>query len=358
MKICLYCTKDETAVNFTSQEHVFPAGIGGMFQFPVGTVCDKCNTEVFSPLELDFIRNSIISLPRQFYGPGKRGSLNPSEATSSFVHLMAFDDESGERALGVIRVGVPYHIPQFRILGPETVSIVLDPRQGDIDDQMNSFLRVMRAFNMDYYKFVHLTDELLDEDELYFGYWDKKYFLCAKDKDSISKVLKYLEKLQIGELFETTDRILKKEIVESRQKFGFNIKAFERITAKIAFNGLCYLTSLEFCHQTGYDEIREFIRYGGEGNHVILLNDNQPSLDSLPGVTFPKHSHKLFIFSGKSEGQIALINFYDSFNLVIRLSKQMIPENSFTGIICDWSNRKDYILSDYLRTLNNSAERF
>ncbi|TGL17922.1 hypothetical protein EHQ46_15815 [Leptospira yanagawae] len=354
---CLYCTKDDKEVTFSSQEHIFPAGIGGMFQFPVGTVCDKCNTEVFSPLELDFIRNSIISLPRQFYGPGKRGSLNPSEATSSFVHLMAFDDASGEKALGVIRIGVPFQIPQFRILGPETVSIFLDPRHGDIDDQISSFLHVMRAFNKDC-KFVYLTDELLNEDELYFGFWDKKYYLCAKDRESISKVLEYLEKLRIGELYETTDRILKKEIVESRQKLAFNIKAFERISAKIVFNGLCYLTSREFCHQSGYDEIREFIRYGGEGNHVILLNENQPSLDPLPGVSFPKHSHRLFIFTAKSEGQIALLNFYDSFKLAIRLSKQMIPGNSFTGIICDWTNRQDYILSDYLATLSNCAESF
>jgi hypothetical protein len=188
MNKCLYCDATEPTVTFTSQEHVFPAGLGGIFQLPVGTVCDKCNTEIFSPLELDFMRNSFIGLPRQFYGPGKRGSLNPNDATSSLVHLMAFTDDSDEKSLGVMQTGIPFQIPQFRFLGPDTVAVVLDPRHGNVDTQLADFSKAMRGFT-DSSKYVHLTDELLQEDEIYFGFWENKYYLCARERSSVSVVL-------------------------------------------------------------------------------------------------------------------------------------------------------------------------
>jgi hypothetical protein len=43
---------------------------------------------MFSTMELAFMRSSLIALPRQFYGPGKRGKLNPKNATKSSVSLM------------------------------------------------------------------------------------------------------------------------------------------------------------------------------------------------------------------------------------------------------------------------------
>lgn len=348
MNKCLYCGKDETEVNFTSQEHVFPAGIGGMFELPIGIVCDSCNTQNFSRLEVDFMRNSIISLPRQFYGPGTRGSLNPKLATSSSVHLMTDDGVSEGRSLGVIRKGEPFIIPQFLFSGFDNVSIKLDPRFGNVDENIKVFLDAMRVFTSES-KFVFLTDELVEENEFYFGFWENKYYLCAQNRDSIFKVLEYLGKLRIGKFTETTERVYKKTNVQSRQKFGFNFHYFNRVTAKIAFNTLCYLTSSEYCLQPKFDAIRKFILDGGEDKFVTLLNKEA----NLPfGDFFPKLSHRVIIFAAKEE-YIARINFYDIYDLIARLSAVGASANYFNGIICDWMNRQDYVFSDYQAIVNS-----
>lgn len=353
---CLYCRKDDKEVNFTSKEHVFPAGIGGIFQLPVGVVCDKCNTEYFSPLESDFIRNSPIAIARQFLGPGKRGSLNPSYVTSSSVHLMAKNDESGERLLGVISKGVPFQIPQFRFLGPENYTIFLDPRHGDVESQMVSFNGVMREFNKEK-KFVHLSDNLLEENEFYFGFWKKKYYLCSRNRESISSVLELLEQLKIGNIYEKTERIYTKEIVESRQEFGFNVKAFERVCAKIAFNGLCYLKSQEYCLNPKFDAIRDFVLNGGNNKFVILMNREQSeSLNTNLRDAFPQHSHRLHLFLIRNEGYHAHLNLYSSFNLVIRLTKGIAQEDSSIGIVCDWPNRHDITFTEYWHKLSKINE--
>lgn len=349
LKKCLYCDETELNITFTSQEHVFPAGLGGIFQLPVGIVCDKCNTEVFSRLELDFIRNSIIGLPRQFYGPGKRGSLNPDDASSSLVHLMAFADDSNEKALGVMRTGIPFQIPQFRFLGSETVAIVLDPRYGGVDDQLADFSKAMRSFTGKS-KFVYLTDELLQEDEMYFGFWEDKYYLCAMERRSVSSVLEYLDLVRKGELVEITERNYKKTQVQSRQRFGFNTRAFERVSAKIAFNALCFLNSSDFCRRPQFDSIRRFIANGGQNTFVSLLDASHELLNIHLNVAFPLLSHRVFFFPANEQGHLALLNFYGKFNIVIRLATKPTPKGSFVGIICDWRNRKDYVLNDYMKS--------
>ncbi|TGL75365.1 HNH endonuclease [Leptospira levettii] len=341
---CLYCGKDDREVTFTSQEHVFPAGIGGIFQLPKGTVCDNCNTRNFSDHERDFMRNSIISLPRQFYGPGKRGSLNPNKATSSLVHLMAHTDESEERSLGFIQIGKPFQIPQFRFLGIESVNLIIAPSHGDVDNQIEDFLKVMREFTSES-KFVFLTDELIEKDEAYFGFWENKYYLCSQTPSSISSVLEFLDNLRKRKFYETTQREYKIAQVESRQKFGFNINSFERVSAKIAFNGLRYLTSLEYCLQPNFQEIRNYILYGGDCKFVTIESESD---HFRINEFFPMLSHRLLIFSAKEEGIIAYLNFYSSFKLIIRMSTEYSSENFFNGIICDWRNRQDMIYADYL----------
>lgn len=76
MNKCIYLKKTEPEVTFKSGEHIIPAGIGGIVKLDNGMVSDEFNTKIFSSIELDFMRNSIIALPRQFYGPGKRGALS------------------------------------------------------------------------------------------------------------------------------------------------------------------------------------------------------------------------------------------------------------------------------------------
>lgn len=76
---CIYNEKEEDQATFEKREHVFPAGIGGINMLNQGDVSDEIN-EFFSKLELQFMRESIIQIPRMFLGPGKRGSLNKKKS--------------------------------------------------------------------------------------------------------------------------------------------------------------------------------------------------------------------------------------------------------------------------------------
>lgn len=93
-KKCIYCTRSGPF----SDEHVFPAGMGGDDNdfLLVDLVCAECNTKVFSPLELSLMRRSPTGLGRKFLQSktrekGKKATKPTIETKSHFII-----DESGE----------------------------------------------------------------------------------------------------------------------------------------------------------------------------------------------------------------------------------------------------------------------
>ena len=83
--MCIYYGTRED-LTYKKQEHIFPTVIGGIQKLNQGVVSDQAN-ELFSPLELKLMRNSIISVARTLKGSGKRGSLSPRKATKSRVTI-------------------------------------------------------------------------------------------------------------------------------------------------------------------------------------------------------------------------------------------------------------------------------
>ena len=112
MNTCIYSKKTEPDVHFKKQEHIFPASLGGLSKLPKGYVSDEINEKFSSELEIEFMREGIISIPRQFMGPGTRGNIsNIKKATQSKVHLMK--DDGNRYALGYVVLGKPIHIKQI-----------------------------------------------------------------------------------------------------------------------------------------------------------------------------------------------------------------------------------------------------
>ena len=69
--MCIYL-KTSPTLTYKSQEHIFPAGIGGTSKLPKGYVSDQANA-YFSRLEAAFMRGSFVSLVRRFEKIGHRG---------------------------------------------------------------------------------------------------------------------------------------------------------------------------------------------------------------------------------------------------------------------------------------------
>lgn len=116
---CIYTKKSFDNAIMTSGEHIFLAAIGGKKKLPKTFVSHEVNN-FFSKLEKRFSRDSIVSIPRQFEGPGKRGSLNENKASKSNIFVMEswIDTQNlGEKySLGYIKLAKPYTIETVFIL--------------------------------------------------------------------------------------------------------------------------------------------------------------------------------------------------------------------------------------------------
>jgi len=110
----LYSTTYGVILRVFTTEHLIPAGLGGIKKLPKGYVSDQFNNEI-SKLERRFLRDSIISIPRIFVGPGKRGKLNESKATKSKIQLIINPDGAPSFALGYTKLGKVIEIPTLLI---------------------------------------------------------------------------------------------------------------------------------------------------------------------------------------------------------------------------------------------------
>lgn len=122
---CIYCGKVRTFSN----EHVFPAGLGGDdHRFLLrDLVCAVCNTETFSPLELRFSRSSPAALGRIFFQPtgrgrGKKASIPTIDTRETTVLTENFGAVEAE----VTASGTPTILMQFVFDGAEGIGVTGD----------------------------------------------------------------------------------------------------------------------------------------------------------------------------------------------------------------------------------------
>lgn len=328
---CIYTKKTEVETSFTSREHIIPAGVGGKQQLPIGYVSDEANN-LFSALELDFMRHSLISIPRQFYGPGKRGSLKSCNASESHVCIMFNTKEDDIAYLGYITGGRPKTILQFFIREDGTSSFRCDLEDGyDYENQMSEFIR-----NIAYYedKYVYIEEKSLN-DNFIFGYHKNKWFFSSSKESNYAQANKYIEALKKNNLktISNPQEIIGKARVH--QSLSFNIFNFERICAKIVFNYLCHLKGPEFVLNSKFDPIRLWMVQGGDN---VFSHDFDPShehhLTKHLGLAYPDLSHKIIILND-DKYLIGLITFYGNhFTRVIKLCGTTDMEPIYNGLTC------------------------
>lgn len=118
--ICIYC---DGAGPF-SDEHVVCAGLGGDDKrfLLVNVVCARCNTDIFSPLELEALRSSPLAIARSFMQPtgrkrGKRTSPPKLDAQSKLMinkDGYPYEIDFGQHSKPII-------LPQLMVLGEKEV---------------------------------------------------------------------------------------------------------------------------------------------------------------------------------------------------------------------------------------------
>ncbi|MEG0448996.1 MAG: hypothetical protein RR595_03965 [Lysinibacillus sp.] len=342
MKYCIYLKKSEPEVSFSSEEHIFPAGIGGIKKLPSEYVSDDCNND-FSSIELGFMRNSLISLPRQFFGPGKRGKLASRYATKSSISIVSNVDDPNEIELGYISLGKPYSISQIKVNINGTAKFI----SSSIDDatkQISDFSSNLTKFAN---KYILIKEEKFADDEFTLGFHEGNWYLGLSNEENQSQVSNFIQKIIDQKSFENKTPSV--GTMQPKVKLSMQVdEGYFRICAKIIFNYIASIQGQDFALKKCFDPLRNWIVKGGENHFAELLSGQA----LFKGISFPPQAHKLIITKVDSS-LIGYISFYgDSFSTIVYLCDDFTDPFEIEGFICDWENRREFRLLEYINTLH------
>lgn len=363
MNICIYSKKTEPDVSFESQEHIFPASLGGISKLPKGYVSDEINRKFSSELEIESVRESILSIPRQFVGPGSRGNINNrKKSTQSKVHLMK--DDNDRYTLGYVTLGEPIHIKQiiFNFDDNGNLSnsheVIFPPDIKDVESELNKFLGLNDSITI-------IKDNKIPFNKIIVGlheYQNKgkgpilsKWFIGHNEKIHLNNNLKDKLKVGIERLCDASksqkfDLTVTSTQITSYQTLKFDINVFFRTCAKIAFNYVAQIVGPDIVLNKEFDEVRNYIVNGGKNNFAGLPKDIS-KLDN-PIFNCLNDTHAVIANFTKKD-IIILIIFYGVIHVCVRIPyaisiSELSDNSNVNGMVVDWKNRTEYDFFEYI----------
>jgi len=340
--MCIYLV-DQPNLHYDSAEHILPAGLGGTQKLPLDYVSKEFNN-LSSKHELALMRSSILALPRQILGPGKRGSLSPSKATKSVVNVFSQQPEGTSFSLGFIQAAKPYELPHV-VWHALSNAFTINIAKESTDAQVAAFKRLLAAFDESKVRMVQ-------HDEL-----DVNTFLLGA-QSGLENNIDFFIASKDGVTHPFTGALLAElsALIVDRSTFGgaahYHIRTHQTATigddyykccAKIAFNTLAHLKGKEMVLQDCFNPLRDWIVKGGDNRFV----DISPGLNNDLKHLFPQDSHHVLITQTR-EGMIADVCFYNHFHNVIRLTDHFPGRFHLEGFVCDWRVKREYDFHDYL----------
>lgn len=350
--VCIYTKKKHLDADTTSGDHIFLAAIGGMKKLSESYVSHEANN-FFSKLEKYFSRDSLISIIRQFEGPGKRGNLNPIRASKSNISVITSyksEDINQKYSLGYMKLSKPYVISHFVFsFQDETIGISYNPDsikvEGSHEELLNAFIE--RSKNLQEYTL--LEDEKLPTNLALLGESDSRWFLGINNKELEPQAQKFIDAIKNWESVNYKSKQEINEPVTVHQSYTIDLEDNNRIVAKMAFNFLAFEKGQQFVLDSRFDNIRSWIYTGNSQNTYVRLMQRDKDLEgSLIPSCFDKAHY--IIIAQRDSNLIARVSFYgESFSYEVNLGV-LLPEdiaiNHPIGFICDWKNRKEYSLSE------------
>lgn len=336
--MCIYF-HDSRNLTYRKQEHVFPAGLGGIAVLPNGVVSDQAN-EYFSPLEGALMHNSLLSLPRSLFGPGKRGSLNPTKASKSDICIM--ESDSGKICFGYISGKTSYYINTLSKHGKEFTYTIANEQHHLPEQSWEDFKHACLMFES---KFVSLHTTLLAPQDWVFGVFKSKYYLalgrdCSFDRFK-QELLFMANSSHSGSWYKGSTH----PKVDFKQQESDDTT---RVYAKVAINVLAYMLGEHYINHERFRPIKDW----------ILGDIASSDYTQLPRVTpknvlgLPEHCHWC-MFRIYNEKLTAVVCFYNAFSRYFDLADTVeefdrsINRYPF-GLICDWKNHREYTFEQWI----------
>lgn len=335
--MCIYYGENKL-LTYNKQEHVFLAGLGGIAMLPKGVVSDQAN-ELFSPLEYIFMHNSLISTTRRLFGPGKRGKLSVKNVLKSSKTIVSgFDGKHW--SLSFTALGTPYIIPYFWRNKKDVLFSV--PPTKKYNEAMMKFIEDLKKFTTYY---VNIENKDLPDDNILIGFYDNKYYVCSNKKLSVEVIFKEIHfAIKVFKLEKVKDH---QSQVKQKYQLIEDIDT-RKIYAKTLINVLAYLKGVDYLKQKCFDEIIDW----------IINDNNYKNFISLPNIglsnkfCFPEKSHWCII-TPMTNSLLCIICFYGAYFQRYKINSIDNQDTMPFGYICDWENRKQYSLLDWVEKITN-----
>jgi len=340
---------DSDGETFKSQEHICSASVGGKTMLLKGFVCDTCNEIVFSKLENDFINYSLISLPRQFYGPGSRGSLSFNKASKTSIHLLTDVNSLQRKGLGYISMGCPHFLNQFIITNDQKINFICGNTDQDASIIVNDLKSKVATFDSNNkYSFIELSESEYTN-ATFISFDKRKFYIADRTRENALKNIEFIKGLIVAN--KLTSNFVK-EFFESHtlshQKIGMNLDNDSRLIVKYGFNLFAYCRSHDYILSPKFDNTRNYVHHSGNEHRNPIITDGH--YDDKFKSLFPDKSHFLFLVNHEYATYI-IASFYGfEINYAVKLF-DFIEDVDMIGLVIDWKNQKDILLSEHLKNM-------
>lgn len=344
--MCIYLG-DRDDLTYNKQEHVFPAGLGGKQMLNNGVVSDQAN-EMFSPLELKLMHSSLIAFDRMMFGPGKRGSLNPRDASKSRVNVGQQDN--GLPILCYTALAKPYNIPQFYLHENEFV-VSAPVEYNDSEKHFNDFCDSLKKFEE---KYVYLQSDYVPIGDILIGSYNGTIYVSSAaeylDKQKVQKeITRFLNGFKIQDIHKSEHHTKQSLLLEENSDIA-------RVYAKVAINALAFLKGQDYVKHPNFNEIKKWIVTGNpesEEKYSFLPGIQNKPLDIM-GI-IPDKAHWCFFVCNHNSLE-AIVCFYNRYYRRFTLCDLTNVRNLFPdGFICDWQNKREYSM---LQIIENKVQEY
>lgn len=361
MSYCIYYKQADQQLNFEKEEHIIPAGLGGIEKLKKGTVSDEVNMK-FSKLETVVLRNTFIGLNRRNNGPGKRGNLSVKKLRTPVMYVLKQEESPIDFLLGFIFSGESYIIPQVIIeydfkrstISINYMSMVLENEPIgnfplDFDKELIKFLNDKKLS----WKLVnspYKTDKNLINIGCYRNKWYATSSLGDINKDILAtdilpnlveKVLEFSGSKELPQ-----PRVLNKISMKYEDILNTDAATFYFIYLKTAFNALALFKGSEFVCNEIFDEVRECIVNVSNLDKFIETDTAAQYLEiEMYAKKVPEKAHYVIIHA-KDSRVTAYVSFYGEKPGKLILTDRYQGEDFEDGLICNWKNREEFRLKD------------
>jgi len=348
--MCIYLN-NRTDLHYDKQEHIIPAGLGGIAKLAQGVVSDEFNFPM-SGLEKRYMNDSIFAgFSRMVQGPGERGNLADDKQVRSHVHVLVNKDDPHDLTLGYIKKGVPHELSQFCYnIRTKAVRVQFaNDHKTEVQGKIDELLTICRTIRS--LKTYELTSDLLPPDVFIFGYLHGRnrpeaYFAKNSQADlnfSPELIEEFGAKLTLDPQAAATGS---NHVISNRT--NTLEPDFYRVPGKTAFNYLAQLKGAAFMQQDCFDSIRSWITNGGDNNFVKLVQEKDHAVQRIVGL-LPPYAHAVLISQGQGYifGHVVIYGHWVNL-VVLTRNAPALPPSNITGLICDWKNRRELSLENLL----------